>query len=53
MEKKTYSQNELNSVSLEDEKDKKEFTENLIKPENKGFICLKKLIKCIHCKKSL
>ena len=32
---------------------KKEFTENLIKPENKGFICLKKIINCICCKKSL
>jgi hypothetical protein len=50
MERKNDSNNQLKSVSLEDENDKKEFTENLIKPENKEFICLKKIINCICCK---
>lgn len=35
MERKIDSHEKLNSVSLEDETDKKEFTETLVKPEIK------------------
>lgn len=50
MERKNDSNNQLKSISLEDEKEKKEFVENLIKPETKENNCLKKIINCICCK---
>lgn len=53
MERKNDSNNQLKSISLEDEKEKKEFVENLIKlePKIEENTCLKKFIKCICCKK--
>lgn len=50
MERKFESNNQLKSVSLEDENEKKEFTENLIKPEIEENNCFKAFIKCIFCK---
>jgi hypothetical protein len=52
MERKNDSNNQLKSISLEDEKEKKEFVENLIKPEPKfeENTCIKKIINCIYCK---
>lgn len=50
MEHKFDSNNQLNSISLEDENEKKEFTNNLIKPIIKENTCFKRFIKCIFCK---
>lgn len=50
MERKNDSNNQLKSISLEDEKEKKEFTDNLIKPEIKENNCFKSFINCICCK---
>ena len=49
MERKNDSNNQLKSVSLEDENEKKVFTENLIKPEIEENNFLKKFINCISC----
>jgi hypothetical protein len=50
MERKNDSNNQLKSVSLEDENEKKVFTENLIKPEIEENNFLKKFINYICCK---
>jgi hypothetical protein len=50
MERKNDSNNQLNSISLEDENEKKEFTDNLIKPEIKENNWCKSFMKCICCK---
>jgi hypothetical protein len=50
MERKNDSNNQLNSISLEDEKEKEEFTENLIKPEIEYKKCFKSFIIRICCK---
>uniref|UniRef100_A0A6C0IGA0 Uncharacterized protein n=1 Tax=viral metagenome TaxID=1070528 RepID=A0A6C0IGA0_9ZZZZ len=53
MERKIDSHEKLNSVSLEDEKDKTEFTENLVNHEIKEKQknnCLKNFVKFICCK---
>ena len=50
MERKNDSNTQLKSVSLEDEKEKKEFVENLIEPEIEENTCLKKFIRIICCK---
>jgi hypothetical protein len=50
MERKYESRNELKSVSLEDEKEKNQFVENLIKPEKEEIFFIKFIKKCICCK---
>ena len=50
MERKNDSNNQLNSISLEDENEKKEFTDNLIKPEIKEQKCFKSFVKILCCK---
>ena len=50
MERKNDPNNQLKSVSLEDENEKKEFTENLIKPEIEENNFVKRFINCICCK---
>ena len=49
MERNNDSNNQLKSISLEDEKDKKEFTENLIKDKTEANYCLSKLFSCFFC----
>lgn len=53
MERKIDSHEKLNSVSLEDEKDKKEFIENLVTPETnekQNNNCLKSFVNLLFCK---
>jgi len=50
MERQNDSNNQLNSISLEDEMDKKEFTDNLIKPQIEEQKCFKSFIKFLCCK---
>jgi hypothetical protein len=53
MDKKTNSTNELKSISLEDDNDKKRFTEKLVKTKPKKYFCLKNLLQYICCYKNI
>ena len=53
MDNKTNSTNELKSISLEDDNDKKQFTEKLVNTNTKKSFYLKYLLQYICCYKNI